>query len=67
MALSNAFVFRREINGRVIEVTAHYIAPRSVWGLVCKVDGAHVDLRLSDDPWQDAKTVIDTELMEEVV
>ena len=61
---ADSFLFRRDYNGHTITVNAVYIPRQSVWSLLAKLNGEAVDSRQSDDPWRDARTMIDSALLD---
>lgn len=61
---TDCFTFRRDFEGHVILVTAHFIPNMQTWGLMAKVNGTPVDHRQSADPWTDARGMIDRALMD---
>ena len=57
---TNSWMFRREIYGQVITVTANWIEGLQTWGMACKVNGQLVDHRQAENPIKDAQTMIET-------
>ena len=61
---TDCFTFRRDFEGHVVLVTAHFIPNMACWGLMAKVNGTPCDHRQSIDPWNDARSMIDHALID---
>lgn len=60
----DSFTFRRDFNGHTIVVTAVFIPRLECWGMIAKLDGEPVAHHQSTHPWEDARNLIDHELLE---
>ena len=60
---TDSFSFKRVYRDNIILVTALYIPPLETWGLTCLVNGECVDQYQTTDPWEDARNMVDSALL----
>lgn len=61
---SDVIYFERKVNDCTVQVSAHHMPRQELWALICKVNRVAVEHMSSDDPWRDAKGMIDKALID---